>query len=68
MEKSDLAGLPESLIELAGMEAKEKEKDGWVFTLLFQAIYLSCKIPKEETFVRRCSKHFPHVPSGKQIG
>ncbi|TAL59131.1 MAG: M3 family peptidase [Bacteroidetes bacterium] len=33
--KEDITGLPESLIETASMEAKKREKDGWVFTLHF---------------------------------
>ena len=32
-EKSELAGLPESVIEMASMEAVSREKEGWVFTL-----------------------------------
>jgi peptidyl-dipeptidase Dcp len=32
---ADLAGLPESLIEMASMEAVRREKEGWVFTLHF---------------------------------
>jgi len=31
----DLAGLPESLIEMASMEAARRKKEGWVFTLHF---------------------------------
>jgi len=34
-DMADLAGLPESLIEMASMEAGKREKDGWVFTLHF---------------------------------
>jgi len=34
-DKADLAGLPESLIEMASMEAVSREKDGWLFTLHF---------------------------------
>jgi peptidyl-dipeptidase Dcp len=34
-DKMDLKGLPESLIEMASDEAKNKEKSGWVFTLHF---------------------------------
>jgi peptidyl-dipeptidase Dcp len=34
-DKTDLAGLPDSLIEMAAMEAKKRNKDGWVFTLHF---------------------------------
>ena len=33
--KADLSGLPESVIEIASMEARSREKDGWVFTLHF---------------------------------
>lgn len=32
-DKEDLKGLPESLIEAAALTAKEKNKEGWVFTL-----------------------------------
>jgi peptidyl-dipeptidase Dcp len=32
-DRSDLAGLPESLIEMASLEAVKREKDGWIFTL-----------------------------------
>lgn len=32
-DKNDLAGLPESAIEAAHQTAKEKVKDGWIFTL-----------------------------------
>jgi len=35
INKSDLVGLPESLLEQASMEAGKREKDGWVFTLHF---------------------------------
>jgi peptidyl-dipeptidase Dcp len=34
-DSSDLAGLPESLIEMASMEAKNRDKEGWIFTLHF---------------------------------
>ena len=34
-EKEDLAGLPESLIEMAAMEAERRKKEGWIFTLHF---------------------------------
>ena len=33
--KKDLAGLPESLIELAATEASKRGKKGWIFTLHF---------------------------------
>lgn len=34
-DKSELAGLPESLIEMASMEAGRRDKKGWVITLQF---------------------------------
>jgi peptidyl-dipeptidase Dcp len=34
-EKTELAGLPESLIEMAAMEAVNRGKEGWIFTLHF---------------------------------
>jgi len=30
---SDLAGLPESVTEMAAMEAEQRKKEGWIFTL-----------------------------------
>ncbi len=34
-DKKDLSGLPDRLIEMAAMEAANKNKDGWIFTLHF---------------------------------
>jgi peptidyl-dipeptidase Dcp len=34
-DRKDLAGLPESLVELASSEAKNRKKEGWIFTLHF---------------------------------
>jgi peptidyl-dipeptidase Dcp len=34
-ERDDLAGLPESLIEMASMEAEKRKKQGWIFSLHF---------------------------------
>ena len=34
-ESDDLEGLPESLIEMASMEAESRKKQGWIFTLHF---------------------------------
>ncbi len=34
-EEADLAGLPESLVEMASMEAVKRELKGWIFTLHF---------------------------------
>jgi peptidyl-dipeptidase Dcp len=34
-DNNDLSGLPEGTIEMARMEAKNRKKDGWVFTLHF---------------------------------
>jgi peptidyl-dipeptidase Dcp len=35
IDKNDLAGLPDGLIEMASMEARERKKEGWIFTLHF---------------------------------
>ena len=35
IEKEDLAGLPDSLVEMAAMEAERRTKQGWIFTLHF---------------------------------
>lgn len=32
-DKNDLAGLPDGLIEMAGIEAEKLKKEGWIFTL-----------------------------------
>ena len=32
-DKGDLSGLPESIVEMASMEAETRKKQGWVFTL-----------------------------------
>jgi Zn-dependent oligopeptidase len=34
-DKKDLAGLPESVIEMASLEAEKRNKEGWIFTLNF---------------------------------
>ncbi|MCU0462632.1 MAG: M3 family metallopeptidase, partial [Bacteroidales bacterium] len=34
-DTDSLAGLPEGTIEMASMEAREKKKEGWIFTLHF---------------------------------
>jgi peptidyl-dipeptidase Dcp len=34
-DKEDLIGLPKGIIEMASMEAKKRNKSGWVFTLHF---------------------------------
>ena len=33
--EEDLAGLPQSLVEMASLEAKNRNKQGWIFTLNF---------------------------------
>jgi peptidyl-dipeptidase Dcp len=33
IDNQDLAGLPEGIIEAAAMEAKNRKKEGWIFTL-----------------------------------
>ncbi len=34
-DKNDLEGLPDGVIEMASMEARERKKEGWIFTLHF---------------------------------
>jgi peptidyl-dipeptidase Dcp len=34
-DENDLSGLPEGVIEMAAMEARNRNKEGWVFTLHF---------------------------------
>ena len=34
-DKDDLAGLPDGVTEMASMEAKNRKKEGWIFTLQF---------------------------------
>ena len=38
-EEADLTGLPESIIEMAAMEAVKRNKAGWVFTLHFPSYF-----------------------------
>lgn len=38
-DKNDLVGLPDGIIEAAKITAKQKEKDGWLFTLDFPSYY-----------------------------
>jgi peptidyl-dipeptidase Dcp len=35
IDKEDLFGLPDSLIEMASLEAQKRKKEGWIFTLHF---------------------------------
>ena len=35
IDSSDLAGLPDGIVEMASMEAKSRQKQGWIFTLHF---------------------------------
>ncbi|MDD4746186.1 MAG: M3 family metallopeptidase [Salinivirgaceae bacterium] len=76
-DKKELAGLPESALEMAAMEAKEREKEGWVFTLQFPS-YLpiiqfadnrSVREKMYRAFVSRCNKNNSHNNSDivKQI-
>jgi peptidyl-dipeptidase Dcp len=34
-DNKDLAGLPDGIVEMASIEAKNRSKDGWIFTLHF---------------------------------
>ncbi len=46
-ESSDLAGLPDNIIETASMEASRRKKNGWIFTLHF---------PSYIPFMKYCEK------------
>ena len=53
-DNDDLAGLPESLIEMASMEAERRKKRDGSSLFISQAMYPLCNTLKKETFVRRC--------------
>ena len=62
-DKNDLAGLPEGLIEMAAMEAKERKKEGWIFTLHFPSYvpfmkYSSVRELREKMFKAYSSRSF----------
>ena len=42
-DEKDLSGLPEGAVEMAAMTAKEKELEGWLFTL--HSFYEICRQP-----------------------
>ncbi len=52
-DESDLAGLPESIVEAAALRAKEKEKDtGWIFTLDYPSFMPFMKYAKNRELRR----------------
>jgi peptidyl-dipeptidase Dcp len=62
-DKNDLAGLPEGLIEMAATEAKERKKEGWIFTLHFPSYvpfmkYSSVRELREKMFKAYSSRSF----------
>jgi peptidyl-dipeptidase Dcp len=62
-DKKDLEGLPESLIEMAKMEAGVRKKTGWVFTLHFPSYvpfmqYSDNKYLREKMFKAYSSRAF----------
>lgn len=62
-DRSDLAGLPETLTETASKEALEREKEGWVFTLHYPSYvpfmqYSEKRHLREEMFRAYSSRAF----------
>ena len=53
-DKKDLSGLPDGIIDMASLEAKNRSKDGWVFTLIIQAMFRSCNIQTTGACARKC--------------
>lgn len=61
--KEDVSGLPEGILEAAAATAKQKEKDGWVFTLQFPSYvpfmqYVDKRELREEMFRAYSSRCF----------
>jgi len=50
-DKDDLAGLPESLLEMSSLEAGRRKKEGWVFTLHFPS-YMPFMQYSEKRYLR----------------
>ncbi|MCX6303245.1 MAG: M3 family metallopeptidase [Bacteroidia bacterium] len=46
-DRDDISGLPEGTLEMAAMEAKDRKKEGWIFTLHF---------PSYIPFMQYCDK------------
>jgi peptidyl-dipeptidase Dcp len=62
-DKEDLAGLPDSVIEQASMEAVKRKKDGWLFTLHFPSYvpfmqYSEKRVLREKMFRAYLSRAF----------
>jgi peptidyl-dipeptidase Dcp len=60
---SDLAGLPEGTLEMAAMEARNRNKEGWVFTLHFPSYipfmqYSNNRILREKMFKAYTSRAY----------
>lgn len=62
-DESDLSGLPAGVREMGAMEAKSRNKDGWVFTLHFPSYvpfmkYSDNRILREKMFRANSSRSF----------
>lgn len=60
-DENDLAGLPKSVIEAAAMTAKEKELDGWIFSLKYPSYepfmkYAENRALREKLYRAYCSR------------
>lgn len=58
VNETDLKGLPESAIEAAAQTAKEKEKDGWVFTLAYPSYIPFMKYAENRELRKKLSLAF----------
>lgn len=61
--KNDLEGLPEGVVEMAAMEARSRDKEGWIFTLHFPSYmpfmkYSSKRELREKMFWAYSSRAF----------
>lgn len=62
-DKKELAGLPESVLEMAALEAKRKDKEGWLFTLQYPSYgpilkYADNRDLREKIYKANSSKGF----------
>jgi len=66
-DENDLEGLPEGVVEMASMEARDRKKEGWIFTLHFPSYvpfmkYSGKKELREKMYMAYSSRAF-HMDS-----
>ncbi len=67
-DKKQLAGLPEGVVEMAALEAKDRNLEGWIFTLQYPSFgpflqYAENRSLREKmykAFVSRCNRNNDH--------